>query len=155
LDSSIAESEKKKKENRSNELKLREQKLRKREEELKIREKLSEEMQNERIWLQSYVTKLEGRVNELERSNKILQQKCESMAHHQNEQCIRQNSTKDPSPSNTPTSYIEKTLEKMHEKQQMDKQLDKMFESTNSYAPESSDRVTSTYEPSGVDQKGG
>jgi hypothetical protein len=36
LDSSIAESEKKKKENRSNELKLREQKLRKREEELKI-----------------------------------------------------------------------------------------------------------------------
>ena len=126
LDSSIAESEKKKKENRSNELKLREQKLRKREEELKIREKLSEEMQNERIWLQSYVTKLEGRVNELERSNKILHQKCESMAHHQNEQCIRQNSTKDPSPSNTPMSYIEKTLEKMHEKvshflvQQMD-----------------------------------
>jgi hypothetical protein len=44
LDSStcIAESEKKKKENRSNELKLREQKLRKREE-LKIREKLSED----------------------------------------------------------------------------------------------------------------
>ena len=99
-------------------------------------------MQNERIWLQSYVTKLEGRVNELERSNKILQQKCESMAHHQNEQYIRQNSwhtirtnirqnsTKDPSPSNTPTNYIEKTLEKMHEKvshflvQQMDKQLD-------------------------------
>jgi ribosomal protein L21 len=99
LDSSIAESEKKKKENRSNELKLREQKLRKREEELKIREKLSEEMQNARIWLQSYVAKLEGRVNELERSNKILQQKCESMAHHQNEQCIRQNSTKDPSSS--------------------------------------------------------
>ena len=161
LDSSIAESEKKKKENRSNELKLREQKLRKREEELKIREKLSEEMQNERIWLQSYVTKLEGRVNELERSNKILQQKCESMAHHQNEQCIRQNSTKDPSSSNTPTSYIEKTLEKMHEKvshflvQQMDKQLDKTLESTNSYTPESPDRVTSPYEPSSVDQKGG
>ena len=39
LDSSIAESEKKKKENRSNELKLREQKLRKREEELKLERK--------------------------------------------------------------------------------------------------------------------
>jgi hypothetical protein len=63
--------------------------------------------------------------------------------------------------TNTPTSYIEKTLEKMQEKvshflvQQMDKQLDKMFESTNSYTPESPDRVTSTYEPSSVDQKGG
>ena len=37
----------------------------------------------------------------------------------------------------------------------MDKQLDKMFESTNSYTPESPDRVTSPYEPSSVDQKGG
>jgi len=160
VDSSIAESEKKTKENKSNELKLREQKLRKREEELKIREKLNEEMQNERIWLQSYVTKMEGRVNELERSNRILQQKCESMAHHQNEQYIRQNPTKDPFPSNTPTSHIEKTLEKMHEKvshflvQQMDKQLDKMFETMNSYAPESSDRVASTSEPSTADQNG-
>jgi hypothetical protein len=67
-------------------------------------------------------------------------------------QCIRQNSTKDPCSSNTPTSYIEKTLEKMHEKvshflvQQMDKQLDKTLESTNSYTPESPDRVTSPYE---------
>jgi methionyl-tRNA synthetase len=66
-----------------------------------------------------------------------ISKECESMAHHRNEQCIRQNSTKDPSPSNTPTSYIDKNLEKMHEKvshflvQQMDKQLDKMFESTN------------------------
>jgi hypothetical protein len=48
----------------------------------------------------------------------------------------------------------------MHEKvshflvQQMDKQLDKMFETTNRYAPESSDRVTSTSEPSSVDQNG-
>lgn len=38
--------------------------------------------------------------------------------------------------------------------QQMDKQLDKMFETMNSYAPESSDRATSTSEPSSVDQNG-
>lgn len=36
----------------------------------------------------------------------------------------------------------------------MDKQLDKMFETMNSYAPESSDRATSTSEPSSVDQNG-
>jgi hypothetical protein len=35
------------------------------------------------------------------------------------------------------------------------KQLDTMLESTNSYTPESPDRVTSPYEPSSFDQKGG
>jgi aspartyl/asparaginyl beta-hydroxylase (cupin superfamily) len=46
-------SEKRTKEIRSNDLKLREQKLRKREE-LNIHEKLNEEMENARIWLQTY-----------------------------------------------------------------------------------------------------
>jgi uncharacterized protein YlxW (UPF0749 family) len=42
-----------------------------REEELRIREKLNEEMQNELTWLQSYVKKLEQKLNELEKSNSI------------------------------------------------------------------------------------
>ncbi|CAC5370536.1 unnamed protein product [Mytilus coruscus] len=70
---------KKTKELKMSDLRQREQKLKKRESELKIREKLNEEMQKERIWLQSYVTKLEMKINELENSNQILQNqnKCE------------------------------------------------------------------------------
>ncbi|CAC5411220.1 unnamed protein product [Mytilus coruscus] len=49
---------KKQKELKMSDLRQREQRLKKREEELKIREKLNEEMQTERIWLQSHVTKL-------------------------------------------------------------------------------------------------
>jgi hypothetical protein len=109
-------SEKRTKEIRSNDLKLREQKLRKREEELKIREKLNEEMENERIWLQTYVSKLETRVNELERTNKILQQKCELLPNPANDSYSQHDNNRNfhlPSP---PKRYIANAMEKMHEK---------------------------------------
>ena len=88
-------------------------------------------MENERIWLQTYVSKLETRVNELERTNKILQQKCELLPNPANDSCRNFDL---PSP---PKRYIENAMEKMHEKvshflvQQMDKQIDKMFETIN------------------------
>ncbi|CAC5407492.1 unnamed protein product [Mytilus coruscus] len=113
-------------------LRQREQRLKKREEELKIREKLNEEMQTERIWLQSYVTKLEMKINELENSNKILQKKCELI-----------NLTDDKQNQHTPhdhgssSKYIEQTVAKLHEKvsgfilQQMDTQFDNIINQFN------------------------
>ena len=94
-------------------------------------------MQNERIWLQTYVSKLETRVNELERTNRILKQMCELLPNPANDSYSQHDNNGQfhlPSP---PKSYIENTMKKMHEKvshflvQQMDKQIDKMFETMN------------------------
>ena len=60
------------KEIKQSEQRQRENKLRKREEELKIRERILEETQNDKLWFQTYINKLEQRVKELERSNAIL-----------------------------------------------------------------------------------
>ena len=54
------------------ELRQREQKLRKQEEELKIKEKMNSELQEERIWIKTYIHKLEIRINEPGQSNQML-----------------------------------------------------------------------------------
>lgn len=111
--------------------------MRKREEELKIREKLNEEMQNERIWLQSYVNRLEQRLNELEQSNSILRK--------QNE--VQQKSmTKEPYCNcHKRTSDTDHIVTNLHEKvskfilQQIDTPVDNMICSLQSTTPKSCD----------------
>ena len=94
-------------------------------------------MENERIWRQTYVSKLETRVNELERTNRILKQMCELLPNPANDSYSQHDKNGHFHLPNPPKSYIENTMKKMHEKvshflvQQMDKQIDKMFETIN------------------------
>jgi len=125
---------------KQSELRQREQKLRKREEELSIREKILEETQNEKIWLQTYVTKLETKINELEHSNSILKKKCELLqTNHTDNQCITNSEINNSQGhcNSKPSSSTETLLNKLQDKvsnfilQQMDEQIDKMIGSTN------------------------
>lgn len=125
---------------KQSELRQREQKLRKREEELNIREKILEETQNEKIWLQTYVTKLETKINELEHSNSILKKKCELLQTNHTDNHFITNSEINNSQShcnNKSSSGTETLLNKLQDKvsnfilQQMDEQIDKMIGSTN------------------------
>ncbi|CAC5397589.1 unnamed protein product [Mytilus coruscus] len=126
---------KKTKEIKMSEIRQREQKLKKREEELKIREQLNEEMQNERVWLQSYVNKLEMRINELEKSNKILQKKCDINAHNDDncDNLAQQTPNFNSYQQGSTNKHIEQAVTKLHEKvsgfilQQMNTQFDKII----------------------------
>ena len=72
-------------------------------------------MQNERIWLQTYVSKLETRVNELERTNRILKQMCELLPNPANDSYSQHDNNGYFHLASPPKSYIENTMEKMHE----------------------------------------
>ena len=125
---------------KQSELRQREQTLRKREEELNIREKILEETQNEKIWLQTYVTKLETKINELEHSNSILKKKCELLQTNHTDNHFITNSEINNSQShcnNKSSSSTETLLNKLQDKvsnfilQQMDEQIDNMIGATS------------------------
>ena len=94
-------------------------------------------MQNERIWLQSYVNKLEQKLNELEKSNSILRKQNEVQQEY---------TTKEPYCNcHKRTSDTDHIVTNIHEKvskfmlQQIDAQVDNMFCSLQSTIPKGSD----------------
>lgn len=96
-----------------------------------MKEKINDELSNERIWLQSYVQKLESKVNELEKSNAILRKKCDSMSQSENTNCQCQ--TRVNNSENILSNSTELIVNNLQQKvsnfilQQIDCQVDRMI----------------------------
>ena len=110
-----------------------------------MKEKINDELSNERIWLQSYVQKLESTVNELEKSNVILRKKCDSMSQSENTNCQCQ--TRVNNSENVLSNSTESIVNNLQQKvsnvilQQIDYQVDRMDNNIPNLATSDSSKV--------------
>jgi len=110
-----------------------------------LKEKINDELSNERIWLQSYVQKLESTVNELEKSNVILRKKCDSMSQSENTNCQCQ--TRVNNSENVLSNSTELIVNNLRQKvsnvilQQIDYQVDRMDNNIPNLATSDSSKV--------------